>query len=223
MAAPKPRKNHASFVPGYSRSNQGNYARGALPGEKKFLDSTAVNHSVSASGLIVPSLNLIPPGTSVNQRIGARVKLRNINTSVLLSLPSSTTASTSSDTVRIIWFVDHQCNGTAATAAQIIQDMDNATTTFQSFRAMTTVERFTILKDKVVNLNASNVVTNTHGESQRSLKFAWRGERVLHFSPNATPAITQISDVRSDNVGILLITQGATASVFLKTRIKYTE
>lgn len=225
--APRKRGHSGKTVkPGYTR-REGLYGRTQLAGEKKYLDTSThytTPLTVATGGTIVePSLNLIAQGASFNERIGTKVRLRNINSTVVLRLPVAAIATDASDCIRLIWYIDHQANGLAATPGQILQSptlAPGAGARFDGYRTMTTVERFTILKDKLIPLNAPLASATQSNHTFKIVKFSWKGERILHFDNSVT---TLMANVRSDNVGVLAISYQGDAQITMNTRIKFSE
>lgn len=200
----------------------GLYVRAAMPGEKKYFDTRSAVAVNSATGVVSPSLNLIPQGTSASQRVGNKVTLRNINITLSSFAPISATLGQGDDVLRVILFVDHQCNGTAALPTDILETAD-----YDSFRNMAKAERFTVLKDKLVTFSGLAGSASNSAQNPKMTKLSWKGERVLHFSPSAAGAAITVAGVRSDNIGLLLISEqgaaAATCSTGFNARIKFTD
>ncbi len=221
--AGKKRKDvHVAVVPGFTRTG-GQFGRGAMSDEKKYFDTETYTFAahlsyVPVAGAIVePSLNLLKQGSTAQERLGNKCRLKNINSNVTLWIDPSVTASSAGDIVRVIWYIDHQCNGAAAAVTDILE-----AALLPSYRNMNKVERFTILKDKKIVLNASTVNATQHGQEFKTFKFAWKGDRVLHFNNTGASAVT-IADVRSDNIGCMAISLQNFTNFSMNSRIKFTE
>jgi len=199
----------------YMRSDPANF-------EKKYFDTIGTAGSIASAGSFSLSLNLIPQGTTKNTRIGNKCTITNINIHGQLTLLTQAADSVVGDKVRMIIFVDKQCNGAAvAAASDLIQTMPAASTDINSFRNMDNVNRFVILKDKTVSLNqttqsaslGSNVVT-------REIKFNKKCSIPLEFS-STTGAITE---VRSNNIQFMFISLQNNATQFAFTsRVKFSD
>lgn len=203
-------------VPGYTRT-VGAYRR-SLPSsnEKKYFETGLASVADLSAGLIVPSLNLIPQGTTDKTRIGNKVTIRNINMRFVASIDNQTAITMANGILRVILYVDKQANGAAATVADLIS-VANVT----GFRNMDQVDRFTILKDKVYTIEPKCANATSTSTADRMYKISKKVNIPVHFS-STTGAITE---VRSNNIGILLF--GNFNSVnFAQTglaRIKFTD
>lgn len=209
-------KRTSVVVPGVTRT-AGAYARNMNRDEKKWLDTDHALATIASTGLFMPTLNGIRIGQDVNSRIGNRVCLKNINCYVTAQAAGSNVAGSGDDVVRFILYLDHQANGAAATITDILK---GPTPTYDSFRNMNQAERFTILKDKFITLSGlQGAGTGFSAHNPKFFKVAWKGNVFLHFGADTGFA----SDLRSNNVGILLITKDGDAKVQVHARIKYTD
>lgn len=220
------KRAYKNFTPGVTRTG-GAYARATAPSEKKFLDNTfpaaALVLPVANADVQYPSLNLIAGGSGVNQRVGNRVTATNINLNLAFNLGLTDHASADGcDHVRIIFFKDKQCNGAAAKISDILQ---GSTPTFQSFRNMDNVDRFDIIKDKTITMNATcnakiDGTTGTYGQNGRLVKMSWKGRCPIHFGDNTA----NLNQVRSENFGLLVIPSSPTCSLVSgMVRLKYVD
>jgi len=117
--------------------------------------------------------------------------------------------------VRVIVFVDKQANGATAAVLNLLE-----TANIQSFRNMDEVDRFTILHDQI---HESVVVTTNALHTSGQIKWYSINKKLnlpIHFSA-AAGAITEL---RSNNIGILYISDEAAANVNLaNVRVKFTD
>lgn len=204
----------AAVTPGYTRT-AGAYRRSQpQAAEKKYWDVQVTNVGDMTSGSVLNSLNLIPQGTTDQKRIGNKITIRNINIRGQFSLDDQGTGAFTSCIMRVILFVDKQCNGATATVADILTTAD-----INSFRNMDQVERFVILKDKNYTLpvTAANVLHTS--DSTRTWNISKKCNYDVHFS-STTGAITEI---RSNNVGLLYITSNTIVNAEGIARIKFTD
>lgn len=212
------RRKKQEFVAGATRT-AGAYMR-SLPGspEKKFLDTVGAFAASSATGTIVPSLNLIPQNTTDNGRLANRVIVRNINVYASIRAVASAVAGIGEDIIRVILYIDKQCNGAAATVATA-SDGVLETAAYDSFRNMDNVQRFHIIKDKFISLDGLAGAASNSANQMRFFKMSWKGELPVVFS-STTGAITEI---QSNNIGILFISQAGGTNFGYTARVKYTE
>jgi len=200
----------------YQRSNPANF-------EKKYLDLVVVPTTITTAGVIVPSLNLIPQGVTKNQRIGTKCTLVNINIHGQFSLfgePAATVAQTG-NRVRMVLYIDKQANGAAPIVADLIANAPTAASTIDSFRNLDNVERFVILKDKTYTLNQTTPPSDGANSSivHRELKINKKCSIPLDFS-STTGVLTEL---RSNNVGMMFIGFNAGTSVAFVSRVKYSD
>lgn len=216
-------------VPGITRT-EGRYARarlaaGAAP-QKKYFDTGYSATSIDANGTILTSPCLVPGGSTDTTRVGNKINICNFDIKISFSLdkPTNITAGILSNNVRMILYVDKQTNGAAATPANILT---GASPTIFSFRNMDTVDRFRILADKYYNLEPKTAVAigaldNTANISAavgafRMIRKSFKLNLPVHYD-GVTGAITEL---KSNNLGILLITNVTGTNFSANARIKY--
>lgn len=139
--------------------------------------------------------------------------MKNINFKFAISKDDAGTGVYNNGNVRVILFMDKQCNGATAAVTDILK-----TASMVSFRNMDQVDRFVILKDKVYS--TSNLTTNSLHTSAGAVYYSIskKCNEPVHFS-STTGAITEI---RSNNFGLLYISDDATTNVALgNVRVKF--
>jgi len=105
----------------------------------------------------ITELNDILQGSTVYQRIGIKVLMKNIRIRGTL-LPS---AATVIGCVRVAVVYDRQPNGAAAAVGDIFQDCTaGAATNFSSGVNMSNKNRFTILRDQIFNFDAAQSIVH---------------------------------------------------------------
>lgn len=162
----------------------------------------------SAFGGPSASLFQIVQGTTKNNRIGNKVFVTHIRAKMNLILSSSTYA----DQIRWILYKDNQANGAAATVAQILELASTAG--IESFQSMDYVDRIKIIKDKWVKLIPTIGVSGTSSTPIIiPQKFNHKANCEVRYS-STTGAITEI---QSDNYGILAIAYGGAATTMSGT------
>lgn len=182
------------FVKGKERI-AGYYGRYNLPGggsEEKFFD-TAVGFYFDATATEIPSggqLNLIPQGITESTRVGRKCTISSIHLRGLMSMENQSNATS----VFLLVVLDKQCNGTAATPSEV---MDNI---IKGQINLANSERFTILKRMVYDFTPK--IAN-----QRIYQYVdWYHKCTvpLEFS-STTGALTEI---RSNNLFLLAVAAG---------------
>ncbi len=215
------------FIPraqqGYTRT-VGNYGRYAPSGgELKFHDVTVDDAAIAQNGTILNtgSINLIPQGITEITRVGRKCTIKSINWHY--SLTSAETdggaSATNPDVVRIILYLDKQCNGATATITQLLR-----TDFFNSFRNLTESGRFRILMDKFHTLNCmaggGNGTASDWAARITQGSFYKKCNIPLEFN-NTTGAITEL---RSNNLGVLILSKAGSGAIFASSvRLRFSD
>lgn len=218
------RRSNRPYRPtkGYVRTG-GYYGRFAgKNAEKKFFDTTRASHIPAQAGTISNlSLNLIPQGTTESQRIGRKCVIKSLFIKGYILSNATSDENKTSDRMRIIVYQDKQCNGATAAVTDILE-----TAAINSFRNLAESGRFKILKDKTY-------VTGSPGGSYNGTNDLWAAKYVnlrinfanlnipLEFN-STTGAITEI---RSNNIGILALSELGTPSQTLAytARVRFSD
>ncbi len=195
---------------------------GRFGAELKFFDTNTSTQPVSNAGIIhSPTLLVIPQDNTQSGRIGRKVNVKSISGHLKCSMDSSTTTGTRlSDTLRIIIYLDKQCNGAAATVLQILN-----TAAVNSFRNLEQSERFRVLWEKEYSLNygggQGNGSTISWSEVVRKYKVNIKCHiPVVYDNALSTGALTTI---RSNNIGVLAISTNGVADLVATWRIRYSD
>ncbi len=211
-----PRRPRIPVVSGFTRRS--GFFGINRSGELKFFDIDVDDGVVSVTGDIIDSVNELAQGTQEQQRIGRNCVITNIGWRFRVSLPSSTAKNLTSDVVRVIMYLDKQCNGATATVTGILESAN-----YQSFNNLSNKSRFRTLSDMTYDLvarsGAGNGTANDFGEDVISGSFFKKVNIPLEFD-GTTGAITEI---RSNNIGILFISQGGVASFDSKLRLRFSD
>lgn len=178
---------------------------GAVSTELKFWDGTLAD--TTTFGITNSSLNLIPQGVTESSRVGRKCVVKSIRLKGKFILSNTTTLGNAYDWMRLIIYVDKQCNGTAATATDILE-----TDALQSFRNLSNTGRFKILHDKSYVLNptagAYTGAATTNLIMTKQFSINKRVNIPLEFS-STTGAL---SELRSNNIGVLVVANNGTVS-----------
>ncbi len=215
------------FVPGFSRTSgyYGRFSRtphNQYP-EKKFHDLDVDDAQVAANGTIQTSgtIIVIPQGVTEKQRIGRKCIIKNINWRYTISIPEQDAQATpaSGDTVRVILYLDKQCNGATATAVGILES-DN----YQSFNNLANKQRFKILMDKTYTLNYAGLASDGAGvvsQAQVQLNDSFFKKCSIPIEYDSTTGA--ITEIRSNNLGIMLQGQNGSAKFESKMRMRFSD
>lgn len=199
---------------GYVRTT-GYYGEGS--DEMKFHDLDINDATVATGGTIsAPSCLLIAQGAGESQRIGRKCVVKKIGWRFTLSLPDQVALAPHADIVRVILYLDKQCNGAAATTTQILE-VDQ----YQSFNNLANKKRFRTLMDRTYDLNAIAGAYDGADDKnwQRNVSDSFYKDCNIPIEyDGATGAITEI---RSNNIGVLLVGVNAQAIFASKMRVRF--
>lgn len=208
-------------VPGYTRVG-GSYARSSNPGEKKYFDLNVSQFTVATAGTFFDSFfEGLAAGTGENQRIGSRITLSSIHAQMKLFADNQTTNTVVATTTRILVWMDRQANGAAPVTKDLLRELTAGGNNpdIYSFRELDNASRFRILADKwvTINPNTQNAALGSQNTT-RWVKFHFKVPKtVINFS-STTGALTEI---KSTNFGILLISDNALTKAQFRTRVRY--
>lgn len=198
---------------------------GAGEREAKFHDKSE-NFNIPIEGSISASLNLIAQGVTECDRIGRRITIRELYIHFNFFLQTSGQGTNTSDTVRIIIFIDKQANGATAGVNDILQEvtpgMNDAN--FLSHLNLSNMDRFRILEDHTMSLNAASAGVDAggaliSGNTSRTRFFRTPMKLDIEYSNSAA----EIEAVSSNNLAILTICSNDDFTrIKWNSRIRYT-
>lgn len=209
---------------GYNR-RIGNYGRYMPPAgcgpEFKFHDVDYDDTIIAAAGTVEDSINHIPQGVTEKTRVGRKAVLKSIqwDYNVFLVQQDAGALPPNPDRLRLILYQDKQCNGVTAGVTDILETAD-----WQSFYNLVNQGRFKILMDKTHTLNYAGLasdgagVVSASGVDRRYTR-TWKINTPIEFNA-ATGAITEI---RSNNYGVLAISANGLGGVESKFRLRFTD
>ncbi len=216
-----PASRKKAFTPGVDRTG-GFYGRfSGRDGELKFFDVDFNDAVISNNGTVFPSLNLIPQGITQSTRVGRKCTIKSIYWRYELELPLNDAVATPErgDMCRLIVFLDKQCNGATAVTTDILEGTD-----WKDFRNLANSQRFTIFLDKTITLNYLGLASDGAGVvTQAPLEYAGTFYKACNIpiEYNATTGV--ITEIRSNNIGILLISNHAQAGLLSKIRLRFAD
>ncbi len=194
----------------------GRYNKSGGGGELKFIDFPIDPGTIVAGATIVQvSCNAIAQGISQSQRIGRKCTIKAIQWRYALAKKSSATAA-ADDIVRIIVYLDRQCNGATALTTDVLSTAD-----YQSFYSLENTGRFQILMDRTHAMNSTcgggnGTAVDAYSHSI-SGKFYKRCNIPIEFS-STTGVITEIS---SNNIGVMMLSRDGTCELGSNMRIRF--
>ncbi len=209
------------FVPGRDR-RVGFYGRYAgRNSELKFHDVDLDDAAVASGSNITATINIIPQDITESGRIGRKCTIKNVMWRFRVTLPEQDAVATpaSSDSIRVILYLDKQTNGAAATGADLLEANN-----VHAFKNLANTGRFVFLLDKVVNINWNSMASDGAGlvsqaESSREFTFFKSCNIPLEFD-NTTGAITEL---RSNNLGVNIVGRQGIATFTSKIRLRYSD
>ncbi len=202
---------------GFQRTS-GFFGRFSTGMELKFFDLDLDDAAVSSTGTVTDSINKIAQGTTEVTRIGRKCTIRSINWRFQVRLLAAANL-TGGDVVRVILFLDKQCNGAAAGVTDILENSD-----FQSFNNLANKSRFRTLMDRTYTLNAQagggDGTANDANIEIITDSFFKKVNLPIEFDSTAGA----ITEIRSNNLGVLMISRGGTLSDFeSKIRLRFSD
>ncbi len=215
------KRRKQSFVPGVDRTG-GYYGRySGRGGELKFFDVSLDDAVIAAGGVVTDSINKIAQGVTESERVGRKCTIKSVYWNGVLTLPEVLAQATpgAGDRVRLILYLDKQCNGATATQAGILES-----TAYDSYRNLANSGRFQILLDKKITLNyltlgSNSAASHSHTQFLRQFSFYKKCNIPIEFD-NTTGAITEI---RSNNLGILIMDANGLSAIGSRIRLRFSD
>lgn len=212
---PNPLRGYVRNVGFYNR------LRNMMGQEMKFHD-VEVASTAPPAGLITDTLNSIPQGTNESERIGRRAVVKKIQCKFHITLPAFSATSNIGrwDVVRVIFYLDKQCNGQAATVLNILETAD-----FQAFNNLASRDRFVKLYDK----SFSMAIAGAAGDFGASAGYTAPKviNRTFYKSCDIPIEFNSptggLSSIRSNNIGVLLISENGYCDFEGKFRLRFTD
>ncbi len=194
--------------------------------ELKFHDVDLDDAVIATGGTITPTINIIAQGVTESTRVGRKCTIRGIGWRYSLSFPGIDAQANfnGGDNVRLIIYLDKQCNGAAATVGGDTGIL--ATAAYQSFNQLAQKSRFRILCDKQITLNY--VAGASDGAGVVSLapitrQFKWFKKLNVLLEFDASASTGAIGTIRSNNLGALVISSAGTAGLVSKFRLRFSD
>lgn len=205
---------------GYMRTS-GYYGRysAASGGESKFFDVTLDDAVVATAGGLTDSINKIAQGTTESERDGRKCTVTSVHWKYEISLPEIDALATanSSDAVRVIMYVDKQANGATAAVTDLLE-----TANYQSFYNLANQQRFRILTDVVHQINYKTLASDGAGlVSSAQVLQEYRKSCAVRLPLEFSATTGAITEIRSNNIGVLLISRNGIAGFNSELRVRF--
>ncbi len=221
-AKARPLKRSRTFRAGVDRTG-GFYGRysGSRGGELKFHDVSLDDLVVSNTGTITNSVNLIGQGVTESERVGRKCTIKSFNWKYIVSIPTQDAVATPfpSEVFRIILFIDKQCNGATAVVLDILE-----TAVLTSFRNLANTQRFVILYDKIHNVQQQTLASDGAGVvSSSAIQYMYNVYRKLNLPIEFSSTTGAITEIRSNNIGVLLISANNVGKFDSEVRLRFSD
>ncbi len=174
---------------------------------------------VATGGTVTPSICLIPQGTTEVQRDGRKCTITNIAWRYEFRLAETDAAATPAapDVMRIIMFLDKQCNGATAAVTDILESAD-----YQSFNNLVNSGRFIKILDRTVSINYASLASdNAAVVSQAAVTRSGVFYKTCNFPLEFNGVTGAITEIRSNNLGVLLISKTGVVEFNSKIRLRF--
>ncbi len=216
------KRRRTTFRPGRDRVGgyYGRYAVGGK-GELKFHDVGLLDAVVASGANITDSVCLIPQGITESNRVGRKCTITQINWRFQVQLPGVEAAvgPPNPEVLRVIMYLDRQCNGATITGTDLLETINQF-----SFRNLANSQRFSVLYDRVFDINALTMSTfqvNDFSTAPVIINdmFFKKVNIPLEFS-GVTGAITEL---RSNNIGVMLLAVNGLMAFDSKIRLRFSD
>lgn len=219
---PYPRRRRKSFrANGYNRT--GGFYRGMVGGrELKFLDLAKASTFISENGTIMDSsITRLVQGAGQDERIGEKWTAVSLTIRWIAQVPTRDNTTTPFEAFNIYIYHDKQCNGIAATPGNILELP--GTNHLQSFMNLGNRERFRILRKVHVSMNPD---TNVYDSLADLIQLTWPQKQgqihiKLRMPIYQTGATADLTTVKSNNIGILCISEHSSVEIAFKIRLRF--
>jgi len=190
--------------------------------EHKFFDQAVDDAVVASTGDVFDSVNTIVQGVTESRRIGRKCVLTKLlwHYRILLPKTDSTASPKDQEIVRVMVFLDKQCNGATAVVLDILETAD-----ILSFRNLSNTNRFDILMDRTHVINygtlAMDFDANLYSTCPEIRSYSWFKKCHIPLEFSSTTGV--ITEIRSNNVGVLIISEDGSAGLFSIFRIRFSD
>ncbi len=192
-------------------------------GELKFLD-TVMNDALVTGTVwlyINGNLSALTQGTAPTERIGRKWTLKIIHFKWFVDFIQVTNfTAQSAETLRIVLYIDKQCNGAVADAGQMWSSDDVFT-----WRQLENTGRFRILFDKIITMHCpsaggASTTANFHNGAHRYGEF----HKKLYLPIEQSSTTNAISTVRSNCLGCCICAEHGSLVAFNgEIRLRYSD
>ncbi len=205
----------------------GRFAHSNGSGELKFHDVQVDEAAADWSAGIIQNsgtLNVIPQDVTEKTRVGRKVTIKSIMWRGAFSTTAIANGATvqNSEVVRVIIYLDKQCNGATAAVTDILESAN-----FQSYRNLSNSNRFVTLMDKtfvvIPEPPCGTSAANDQGQRTTNKTFYKKCNIKLEYDDSAQTGA--IGTIRSNNIGMLVISRSSATNVGMagKVRMRFSD
>ncbi len=186
--------------------------------ELKFHDLDVNDAAIAAGGTITEDSCLtIAQGDGESERLGRKCNVKSVNWRFLISMEDAQVTG-AADVVRVILYLDKQANGATAAVTDILEAAD-----FQSFNNLANKSRFRTLMDRTYDIQRAagqgNGTTYQYGEVFVSDSVYVSCNYPIEYDNSATTGV--IATMRSNNIGVLLLSKNGLCVFESKMRVRF--
>ncbi len=184
--------------------------------ELKFHDLDIDDAAIAVAGTIAEdSILTIAQGDGESERLGRKCVVKKIGWKFEILLAPQADLDLGVDVVRVILYHDKQTNGAAAVATDLLETDD-----YQSFNNLSNKGRFTTLMDRTYDLTApAGAGGDSSGPLIVSDSFYKDCNMPIEYDNSATTGV--IATMRSNNIGVLLLSKLGRAGFASKMRVRF--
>ncbi len=223
---PKRGRRHPSAIARRVRARQAALNRrgrkAVLNGELKFHDLEVTDAAVAAGAVVQAAILTIPEGNGESDRIGRKITIRKIGWRLTVTLPSTATAASTSDVIRVILGYDKQANLALPTNTDVLE-----AATFRSFNNLANSARFRILMDRTYDLKAhsgsgrGSTDTLSYGEDVIDDSFFKDVNLLISYNNSATTGV--ITSITSGNLFVIYCSRDGLGGVASTMRVRFSD
>ncbi len=191
---------------------------GNVGAELKFHDVDIDQAAIATGGTVFITAVGIAQGTGESERIGRKVTIRSINWRMNILLPNAANLTSTNDEVRVILFLDKQANGATATVTGILESAN-----YQSFNNLANKSRFRTLMDRVYDMNAQAGAGDGTANDAAGVVMHDALFKKVNIPIEFDSTAGAITEIRSNNIGVLLISKSARCTLDSKMRMRFSD
>lgn len=193
---------------------------GASSAELKFKDTNKASTAITAAGSIFnDTLVGLQEGNTDSSRIGNRITVKSVMVRGIAQLAAAVDSANTSQSVRIIVYLDRQANGATAAVTDILASAD-----FLAFNNLDNSDRFRTLADTMIDMQVPGATPSgaayTFGEFNQT--FFLKAKLNLDFKYKGNAGT--VADLSGNNIGVLVIGKtDALGTIAYDARVRYTD